>query len=260
MIGWDWNKTDVSPADIISGASTIPLSTTWLQADLASEWTPAARYVGWASDAAKQHTEFGSDAAVSYAKRAVCRIIDTLIVQSHLAHLAKTTYPEKIDLLDFAGLHVPNVIHDIIIDPRNEVEHEYREPTLTEAKHAAQLAGLFFEATSEQASHAAIISLGEPPIWERIDANQRRHTAESPFTLEEGDPPILLIDVTAKDHRALILRPADHELYGCDIKVFTKAETIQLLQLLRANREQQRRNAMTFFDFKLRELHRELKL
>ena len=65
---------------------------------------------------------------VAYAKRAVCCVIDTLILIHHLEYAKKCNYPVKIDGLTSIGIDVDNIIQELIIDPRNEMEHKYKVP------------------------------------------------------------------------------------------------------------------------------------
>ena len=80
--------------------------------------------------------QMGYDLAVCYAKRAVCRLIDSLIHHNHLRKWMRSNYPPKIAMLKQVGIEVKSVVRELIIDSRNDIEHSYSTPTESQARHA----------------------------------------------------------------------------------------------------------------------------
>jgi hypothetical protein len=78
---------------------------------------------------------------------------------NHLGCFLHHNYPDKITMLSRVGLSIPKIIHELIIDPGNDVEHSYTPLTEERAAHAVELAGLFLQATSDERAHQAIISI-----------------------------------------------------------------------------------------------------
>src|SRR5215208_6620691 len=150
MISWKWRRTLVSPEDILTGAQSLPIRSDRVIFDLTSEWTTSERYLSWAKDCLIRDNDFGWDAANVYSKRAACRQIDAFIVCNHLGKFLGLTYPAKIEMLSEIDVIVPDIIQELIINPRNEIEHGYKASTREQARHAVQLAGLFLGAVSEE--------------------------------------------------------------------------------------------------------------
>jgi hypothetical protein len=144
-------------------------------------------------------------------------------------------YPEKIEILSTARLYVPSVVHELVIDPRNELEHCYRPPTETEARRAVQLCEMFLKATSDEAKHNAIISIG----WSLSFSHERcvapgREYDRIDFTISRDSSPMLLIDVTdMSQHDVIILLPRDGEVMACPLREFDRSAATKLATMLR---------------------------
>src|SRR5262249_20268005 len=119
MIDWTWRKEGVSPQEILDAVKTLPMGSNWYEMDLISEWIGAECYLFWASECLERNDQFGLDAAVCYAKRAVCRQIDGLMIQNHLQAFVGCKYPRKAEMLRQVGLPVRGIVQDLIIDTRN---------------------------------------------------------------------------------------------------------------------------------------------
>jgi hypothetical protein len=126
IVTWSWQRKSVTPEDILTAARTLELKPNWYEVDLTSDWKTSSDYLNWGRQCFQLQTEFSSDSALNYAKRAACREIDGFMVRNHLSHLIRAKYPEKIEMLCDVGISIPEVVHELVIEPRNEVEHKYR--------------------------------------------------------------------------------------------------------------------------------------
>src|SRR5262249_40904895 len=98
----DANPCD--PQDILDAAkhlgvqnvrSSYFLDETWR---MGRRWTPSEDYLAWARVGLAEGGEHGWDRALSYAKRAVCRRIDSFLVYNHLRFAERYPFPAKIEL------------------------------------------------------------------------------------------------------------------------------------------------------------------
>jgi hypothetical protein len=177
----------------------------------------------------------GWDFALCYAKRAVCRAIDALFICNHFSHWIQDNYPSKLETLAQVGISIPGVVYDLIIAPRNALEHEYDGATEKSARHAVDVADLFLDRVSTEVSNGAVISLG-------TSGNFRRERYDKPggeydrisFDLQRSSRPMFLVDVLSTPHLALILIPKDQELLVAPMDAFSRAEVLALAQVLRA--------------------------
>ncbi len=236
MVDWIWKRLAVHPQDILGAAHTIDVGSGRFVFDLIPNWTSAEAYLSWAKNALIQNDEFGWDAAVCYAKRAACRQIDAFIVTNHLGNFSRRPYPEKMELLSQIGLAVPDILHELIIEPRNEIEHRYEATTSGQAKRSVELADLFLRAFSEEMEHKPIISFG----W---SISIRAESMSTPdieyehieFKLTHRNSPMLLITCWEESPQVMIIHPKDEELMISPLRLFNKNEAIELASLLRTH-------------------------
>jgi hypothetical protein len=229
MIDWKWKLIPIPPADILTGAQTLPIGTTRVIFDLTHDWMSCERYLSWAKDCLIQDNDFGWDAAVAYSKRAACRQIDAIVVCNHLGHFLSATYPVKIEMLSEIDVHVPDIIQELIINPRNEIEHGYKVSTREQARHAVQLADLFLKAVSMEAGRKAIVAIN----WSVDMRYEARSTPDEKFeridfSMAHYHASMLLVDVSNPVHRVLILHPRDEEVLLAPLTDFNRAEAVQL--------------------------------
>lgn len=230
-----WTKTAVSPDEVLDAIDTIQAGSSWYQTDLLSGWRTAEAYAGWARDCLMRDDEFGWDAAISYAKRALCRRIDGLMITNHLGHFSGRKYPEKLEMITDIGIFAPEVIHELVIDPRNDIEHAYSVADRQSAKRAVDLCDMFLKSTAEEAKQLAVISFG-------VHISIRREYCATPgherdvleFAVRDFVPPMLFIDCEhPQNHTAMILRPKDAEILLCPLKSFNVQQSKRLAQKLR---------------------------
>jgi hypothetical protein len=119
MIEWEWTKKSVEPAFILDGARAIHETYGSPGIRLVRHWTPAETYLGWARAALARGGDDGWDSAAGWAKRAVCRQMDCILVHNHLEILLGRHNGEKAEYL--SRLDVPGLplLRDLVIDPRN---------------------------------------------------------------------------------------------------------------------------------------------
>src|SRR5262245_15594338 len=137
--------TKVAAQDLLTGAQLIRVN----QASTCSlnrNWTVPATYLEWARRGYREGDEHGLANAITYAKRAACCRIDRLIHNYHLQRFHRTKFPVKIQALEGLGIPVPGVIQELIINPRNELEHDYVPADSRTARHALEIAELFLSA------------------------------------------------------------------------------------------------------------------
>ena len=132
------------------------------------------------------------------------------------------------------GLPIPGVIHQLIIDPRNESEHTYKPCTLRDAKSAVEISDLFLKATTDERARCATIAIG----WSIGFVQHRcsipgKEYERIKFSLSSRHSPMLLIDVCADDRNVMILYPHDEEVSTCPLRDFKREQVIRLAQLLR---------------------------
>src|SRR5437870_10793797 len=99
-----WLRRQVEAANILDAAKTLSVEHAHISRFLEKTWVPAETYLIWAKAGLQQGDDAGLDAAVSYAKRAVCHRIDTLIMYYHLRSYASRNYPSKIGALRAIGI------------------------------------------------------------------------------------------------------------------------------------------------------------
>ncbi len=233
---WTWKTKKVSPQTIIDSAGHLQADKGWYEADLCREWRKAPTYLAWAEQAFAQKSEFGWDAALCYAKRAVCCQIDRFMMANHLGKfLDKRNYPQKMELLQDIGISLPNVLHELIIDPRNEIEHGYFAASEKQARQAVEICKMFLHVIEFEAGNGAIISLGGKPNHRFSgggDVGKERQEAK--YEIEDWFEPRLFIDCFSySSHQVLLVYPKDNELCHCSLDDFTIDKAKAFVKILR---------------------------
>lgn len=158
MITWTWTKQNVSPEIILDAVRNIPVTDQRCETDFAGRWIRSDRYFAWARDALHRGGDDGWDAAAGWAKRAVCRRMDGILANNHLGHFLGRNYKDKAEYLKHLKVPGLTALRDLVIDPRNDIEHAYEPATEEHARRACDVAELFLGAT--EAESPAVISLG----------------------------------------------------------------------------------------------------
>jgi hypothetical protein len=159
MVPWDWTRETVTPEDILDAAKTMPATDKRIVMNLTRGWVAATRYLEWACAALQRGGDDGWDTASSLAKRAVCRRIDGILANNHLGCFHGNNYKKKAEYL--AELKIPGLlVRNLVIDPRNDIEHAYELATEDQARNACEVAELFLRSTTAEADLPATVTLG----------------------------------------------------------------------------------------------------
>jgi hypothetical protein len=216
----------IPAVDLLDAARTIRLgrinSCDWLPA-----WPPATTFLEWAKLGLKDGGDFGLSNALVYAKRSVACRIDGILRTYHMRSLMRSNYPRKIAALNDLGVNTPQIISGLVIDPRNELEHEYQMPNDQAARQAIEIAALFLDATDTESKRSPIVAVN----WNVLGGDSGGHVTFDGFTEES----MLFIDVFGDPHSANVVNPAHAEIRSARLDLFGSSEAIQLAKLLRAN-------------------------
>lgn len=229
----NWKRENIEPADILTGIKTIYGTTVWTHPQTPERWQPAETLYGWAASAMTSDHEFGWDIALSYAKRAVCRRIDGFLHNNWLAQLGGRKYPEKIAILREIGIPIPGIVQRLVIETRNEIEHDYRSATREEAVDAIDLAHLMLTATAIEVPREPVVVAGGT-----IAASQAIKSSEPRFeyhTINDlGADPIVFVDFLESPTLVKLVYPADSEIRFAKLNSFRQDEAVELVNRLRS--------------------------
>ncbi len=260
MIDWTWNRESVKPADILNGMNTLAAGPIHY-ARFADQWQQSSTYLTWAKEALARADEAGFDMAISYAKRAVCRQIDGFVVHNHLGRLLGKKYTAKVDALKQIGLQSSRILHEDIIDPRNDIEHQYQPATSTQAHRAVDMADIYIGSTAHEAERGSIIGYGWVLSCSRTVCDKPNEQWErNEFTLPRNSDAMLLVDVVDTQHKVLILRPRAGELLECPLDSFTVDESVEFARRLRTQLKGNEGNHWTHTPVALNQLRDQLGL
>ncbi|MEO6823537.1 MAG: hypothetical protein ABI167_02200 [Nitrosospira sp.] len=140
-----YTMTQISPLDVINGVKALKDTATiqkWLDFEEEKDVVSSKAYLEWAQNGLDEGSDSGLSSCISHAKLAVCSILDKLLIQNHLSKMLGKNYPAKINMLKEIGISIPSVVHKLIIEPRNELEHKYAKPNLEMAENALGVARL----------------------------------------------------------------------------------------------------------------------
>ena len=126
------------------------------------------------------------------------------------------------------------LLKNLVIDPRNDIEHAYNMATEAQARQAYEVADLFLRATEIEAGTPAIIALG----W---NVNYRGSMCSTPgkeyerieYSMASFHPPMLLIDAFEVNPEVFVLYSKDELLSVCLLNEFSSAQIIELNGMLR---------------------------
>ena len=228
----------VDPEDILTAIKTIPVNGATTCDLLKDVWISPSTYIAWAQKNLESNDDCGFSGALCHSKRAVCRIIDGLLFGNHLRYIIRKTYPERIQLLNDIGIKVPDIVHDLIIDPRNKLEHDYIPPNRQQAEHSVQLAQVFLDAIRiELEERIPIITLG----WNIQFVMSSDGITFKGFT----NDPMLFLDVFDKPEQIKIIDPKDEEIRCVELSSFNESQAINLTKQLRSHYIRQQKSGST---------------
>jgi hypothetical protein len=219
---------EIDPAELIDNARNIPANDAHRCTDLNAAWTSADTYLRWAEEDRDEKGDRGFSNCIANVKRAVCQRIDSLLRNNHLYPYFDCKYPEKLKALERLDICAPpELVHELIIEPRNALEHQYTKPDETVARRALELGPLMLRATQEEADLGAVVALN----WSL--SHSRPASGEGPDALVFGKEPMLFIDVFEEPPTAKIVYPSDHEVRFAKFESFSGDEAIELAKHLR---------------------------
>ncbi|MFL5243320.1 MAG: hypothetical protein ACJ8FY_14540 [Gemmataceae bacterium] len=225
-----WKRSEVPPADILSAAKTIPLRDAHMSHFLDEKWLPAEKYLEWARRGLQIKDDMGLDIAVCFAKRSVCRRVDSLILKNHLRSCLHKKYPEKIKALCDIGIPIPDIVQSWIIGPRNQLEHKYETVRNNNGQGAIEIADLFIRATDEEEKRGCIFAVG----WNVLGGMQFGSDTEMVVQFREfHSNPMLFLDIFEEPEKAKIVIPLEGEIILAPMSEFSILEEIELANLLR---------------------------
>jgi len=228
----NWRRVRIAPDDILDALKSLPVNTVWSQSLIPSTWIPAESFYGWAEEAYSREDQFGWNAAVTYASRAVCRRIDGLLLNNHLGRHCGSRIPDKIGILSEIAIPMPSIVHRHLVRARNIIEHEYQQATEEQARDLVELAQLILNSTVDEANRPAVIVLGgrvehsfaasaSPPAWKG-------------FTFGKfSDEPVLFVDFMESPAVVKVIDPESDEIRFSALSDFTKADAIEFALHLR---------------------------
>jgi hypothetical protein len=233
-IDWEWTREQATPDDVLDAAKTIPITNNRILMNLTCRWVEATRYLTWAGAALQRGGEDGWDSAAGWAKRAVCRQMDCILANNHLGNFLGKNYKDKAGYL--TQLKVPGLaaLRELVIDPRNEIEHAYELATEEQARRAYDVAELFLGATQQESDTLAVVALG----WS-VDFAEARSTAPGKeghwidLRLSKGNGPMLLILGYPDNPETVIVLPGEETLRSCPLRAFSSDQAIALNGKLR---------------------------
>ncbi len=235
------------PEDILTAMKTIPVNEAHTCDLLKGTWISPSTYIEWAQKNLESNDDCGFSSALCHSKRAVCRIIDGLLFGNHLRYVQEyvRTYPEKIQLLNDIGIKIPDIVYDLIIDPRNKLEHDYITPNHQKAEHSVELAQIFLNAMrTELQNRRPVIALGwNIQFSHQASQNQETKIIFNGFT----DQLMLFVDVFEKPEQIKIVDPKDEEIRCAKLGSFDKSQTLRLAKRLRSHYTERHKSQSTHF-------------
>ncbi len=162
--------------------------------------------------------------------------MDGLLKNSRMMWFLGKNYKDKAEFLKKLGVPGLASIRDFVIDPRNDIEHEYQVATKENAERAIDIADLFLGATDAEARIPAIMSWGwSIRVWGEVvnyDAGRVKHGIGLECT-KESKPMLLIHDYWTSDPKVLVIIPKDEAIQSCPLKEFRVDQLIELHKQMR---------------------------
>lgn len=229
MIDWEWKREEIAPEDVLDAARTIGTNNSRITMELTSHWVDARRYLDWAVTAISRGGEDAWDCAAGWAKRAVCQRMDAILVHSHFGSFLGQNYGKKAEYLSAMNVPGLTVLREMIIDPRNDIEHSYVVAMEEHARRACELAQLFLRATEDTALTPAVLALGWNVSYHGKLCDKPGNEYEfHEFRLSHQNTPMLLIDSHSSEGVVFVLHPKEERLSVCPRRAFDSTHLIDL--------------------------------
>jgi hypothetical protein len=180
----------IPPVDLLDAARTIRLGPIH-----SCDWFPrgasALTFLEWARRGLLEGDDYGFSNAIGYAKKSVTCRIDGILRSYHLVALSRAKYRRKIEALNELGMRIPQIVSELVIDPRNELEHQYQMPTGQAARQAIEISELFLHTTDAESKRPSIVAVNWNILGGDSWGNGQHHVTFDGFSNEA----MLFIDV-----------------------------------------------------------------
>lgn len=228
----DLAAVNITADDFLDAARTIPLGEV-STCDWLTEWLSAATFLEWAKRGLRERDPYGLSNAICYAKRSACCRLDLLLRYNHLTPFMRANYPDKINALERVGIDVRRVVHELVIDPRNELEHHYRAADEAVASHAVDIADLFLRATDAERQRSSIVAVNWNVVTRGLVRGKERVDLR-----EFSERPMLFMDVFEEPPKAKVVDPGDGHVRFAELQSFSRDQAVTLAKLLRSSYSQ----------------------
>lgn len=119
------------------------------------------------------------------------------------------------------------MIQELVIEPRNELEHAYIPANRDTARRAIDIASLFLDASAEIDARQSIIALNMNMRY----SNQMGKGAQ-PVTFNGWSPNVMLfVDIFGEPHAAKLVDGAQHEIRYTELNKFTVSQAVELASI-----------------------------
>ena len=242
-----FNFIEISSADFVSEARNIPSNNAHCVA-LNETWIDPATFLDWARIGLAAGGDYGLSNGLTYAKRAACCRIDRLLRNYHLQKFSRAFYPEKAKALDSVGIQIPEVVQKLIINPRNELEHDYISPSADEVRNAIDIAALLLKATDQDESLNSIIALNANMLYSAGFGKIGEFASFNGWA--KGS--MLFIDIFDTPESAKIVDGQAGEIRLTKLADFSRPEALELAKILHSHHTEQSRgmSGVSSFFFK----------
>jgi hypothetical protein len=232
MADFVWTATAVAPVDILDAVKTIDGHAQWELSLVPENWVEADQYLAWAQAGLANDNPLGWEVGLTYAKRAVCRRIDGLLLNNYFGQYLRSKYPAKIELLKAVGIKIPNLVQNWIIQGRNRIEHDYGLADKEHATNAEEIAGLFLQATAEEAARKVALIAGGA-IMHHYGGEFPGIDTDRLNSMGLSANPIIFFDAYAEPVTVKILYPNDMEIRYAPAADFQTKEMIEFAERMR---------------------------
>ncbi len=233
---------EIEAIDFLARAETIQVKNCGT-CPLNRHWTPPRTYLEWARGGLAADDEHGLADAITYAKRAACCRIDHLIHNYHLGRLHRLSFPSKITALEGVGLEIPSIIQELIIDPRNELEHDYVPANRDTARRACEIAQMFVTTTDEVDHRDSVIAVNMNLSYSHSLGRGGEHVTFNGW----HDGAMIFMDIFAERPAAKIVDGVRGEVVFTELSNFARKEAIQLGRILHTASSHSSRGTGQFF-------------
>lgn len=220
----------ITPQELLGHFYSVTTYTAFGFHELCQTWLSHIEYLDWAQRSLDYESPFGPTTSLVFSKRAVCRAIDCALANLHFRCLRNTNYPERLRCLEELGFTTPSIIHQLIIEPRNETEHKYTPCSVKNATNALELARLFLKDFARDIPQSAPVMMAHD-ITSRSNGGANTHV----MTISRlGNTGLFFIDCLRPNPTINYVEPAIERIRSCEIGSFTLPQSMDFAKKLRS--------------------------